>query len=288
MILDIYEGNGIDVIRLIATDLDDTLLDAGSGLTARTRAALDAVMAAGCGITLSSGRMLEAMLPFARQIGVNAPMLLYNGAMIYDHHARETLYAPRIPYQTALGIVRMAETLGFYIQAYPGEGYFCDEVCPYTEAYARSIRVAPTAVHMPLSRWMEEHPADMQKLLVIDTPEGADRAQAALRQAFSSGACYLKSKPHYVEIAPEGVDKGRSLAFLAEHLGLAPEEVMAFGDGQNDVPMLQYAGFGYAMANACPEALACTGLIAPPNTEDGVAQVLEAFLAAGKIGPMVH
>ena len=78
----------------------------------------------------------------------------------------------------------------------------------------------------------------------------------------------------------------RSLAFLAGHLGLEREEVMAFGDGQNDVPMLEYAGAGYAMRNACPQALACTPLIAPPNTEDGVAQVIEAQLAAGNIGPM--
>ena len=75
------------MIRLIATDLDDTLLDASAGLSPRTRRALDAAMARGCGIALSSGRMLEAMLPFAETIGVNAPMLLYNGAMIYDHRS---------------------------------------------------------------------------------------------------------------------------------------------------------------------------------------------------------
>ena len=81
------------MIRLIATDLDDTLLDATAALTERTRRALDAAMALGCGITLSSGRMMEAMLPFAERIGVNAPMLLYNGAMIYDHRTDETLFA---------------------------------------------------------------------------------------------------------------------------------------------------------------------------------------------------
>ena len=83
------------MIRLIATDLDDTLLDASAGLSPRTKRALDAAMARGCGIALSSGRMLEAMLPFAEMIGVNAPMLLYNGAMIYDHRTDETLFARR-------------------------------------------------------------------------------------------------------------------------------------------------------------------------------------------------
>ena len=274
------------MIRLIATDLDDTLLDAHSDLTPRTQAALDAAMAAGCGICLSSGRMLEAMLPFARRVGVNAPMLLYNGAMLYDHNADRTLYASRVPYETALGVVKLAEAMGFYIQLYPGKGYFCSEITEHTAAYARQIHVDATPVHMPMSAWLEQNPADMQKLLIIDTPEGADRAQAALREAFPNGASFLKSKAHYVEIAPEGVDKGRSLARLAELLGLTADEVMAFGDGQNDVPMLEYAGYGYAMANSCPQALACTDLIAPPNTQNGVAQVIEGYIREGKLAAM--
>ncbi len=282
------KGHDYTVIRLIATDLDDTLLNADNDLSPRTQAALTAAMEAGCGVTLSSGRMLEAMLPFAERIGVNAPMLLYNGALVYDHNTDETIYAPRIPYEVALGVVRMAEAMGLYIQLYPGKGYFCDEICDHTVAYARQIRVEATPVHMPMSRWLEQNPRDMQKMLIIDTPEGADRAQAALREAFPHGACFLKSKPHFVEIAPENVDKGRSLARLAEHLGLAAEEVMAFGDGQNDVPMLEYAGYGYAMANACREALACTPLVAPANTEDGVAQVIERCLRERRIGPMAR
>jgi Cof subfamily protein (haloacid dehalogenase superfamily) len=274
------------MIRLIATDLDDTLLDASAALTARTRRALEAAMALGCGITLSSGRMLEAMLPFATGIGVNAPMLLYNGAMIYDHRADETLFAPRIPFETALGIVKLAEDLGCYIQLYPGKGYYCSQIRDCTRAYARQINVQANPVHMPMAHWLAQNPSDMQKMLIIDTPEGADRMQAVLREAFPHGACYLKSKPHYLEIAPEGVDKGRSLAFLAGRLGLQPDEVMAFGDGQNDVPMIRYAGAGYAMANACAQALACTPLVAPPNTEDGVARVIESYIAQGKIGAM--
>ncbi len=272
------------MIRLIATDLDDTLLDGASALTGRTLAAVRAAMAAGCRFAISSGRMLEATLPFAEKLGVNAPMLLYNGAMIHDHRTGETLRAEKIPYETALGIVRMAESMGYYIQLYPGMGYYCDEIRDATRAYARQIHVEATPVHMPMTRWLEEHPADMQKLLIIDTPEGADRIMGALNEAFPRGACFLKSKPHYVEIAPEGVNKGQALAFLARSLGMGPDEVMAFGDGQNDAPMLEYAAYGHAMANACDEARARAPFIAPPNTRDGVAQVIERYLAEGKIG----
>jgi len=275
------------VIRLIATDLDDTLLNEKNALSERTMAALRAAMAAGCGVTLSSGRMMEAMLPFARKIGVNAPMLLYNGAMLYDHNTDETLYATRVPHDVALGVTRIIEAAGSYVQVYPGKGYYCQELLERTMAYARQINVPATPTHMPMSRWLEEHPGDVQKLLVIDTSaENADALQRRLREAYPHGASFLKSKPHYIEIMPEGVNKGASMAKLAELLGLKRDEVMCFGDGQNDVPMLEFAGAGWAMANGCAEARACTPLIAPPNSEDGVAQVIERYLAEGRLGTL--
>ncbi len=275
------------LIRLIATDLDDTLLNEKNQLTERTLNALRAAMAAGCGVTLSSGRMMEAMLPFAQRIGVNAPMLLYNGAMLYNHSTDETLYATRVPYEIALGVARIVEDAGSYVQVYPGKGYYCTELLERTHVYARQINVPAIPTHMPMSKWLEAHSGDVQKLLVIDTSaENADALQARLRKAYPHGASFLKSKPHYIEIMPEGVNKGASMAKLAELLGLKPEEVMCFGDGQNDVPMLQYAGAGWAMANGCEEARACTPLIAPPNSEDGVAQVIERYLAEGKLGAL--
>lgn len=274
------------MIRLIATDLDDTLLNAQSDLNPRVTDALCAAMAAGCGIALSSGRMLEAMLPLARRIGVNAPMLLYNGALAYDHRTDETIFAECIPFETALGIAELCEQMGFYIQAYPGKGYYCDRVTEYTRRYAANIHVDAIPVGMPVSQWMRAHPSDMQKLLLIDTPEGATRAQQRLREAFPHGASFLKSKPYFLEIAPEGVDKGKSLLRLAGCLGLSRDEVMAFGDGQNDVAMIAAAGTGVCMANGCPEALAAADRIAPSNLEDGVAVVIEEYLSNGRIGGM--
>ena len=272
------------MIRLIATDLDDTLLNARSDINPRVMDALHAAMAAGCGVALSSGRMLEAMLPLAERIGVNAPMLLYNGALAYDHRTDETIFADQIPFETARDSAEMCESMGYYIQCYPGKRYYCDRVTEYTRRYAASIHVDAIPVGMPVSAWMKAHPSGMQKLLLIDTPEGATRAQEALRRAFPRGASFLKSKPYFLEIAPEGVDKGKALLRLAAHLGLSRDEVMAFGDGQNDVAMIAAAGTGVCMENGCPEARAAADLIAPSNIEDGVAVVIEGYLKAGRIG----
>ena len=92
------------MIRLIATDMDDTLLDASSSLTPRTLSALQQAISAGVMVSLSSGRMPESMLPFAEKIGVNAPMILFHGALIYDHRTDEVLYSNPIPAATALEV----------------------------------------------------------------------------------------------------------------------------------------------------------------------------------------
>ena len=265
------------MIRLIATDLDDTLLNEKSDINPRVMDALRAAMDAGSGIVLCSGRMLEAMVPLAERIGVNAPMLLYNGALAWDHRTDETIFADRIPYETALGIAELCEGMGYYIQAYPGKNYYCNRVTEYTRRYAANIHVDAVPVGMPVAEWMKQHPSGMQKLLLIDTPEGATRAQAALREAFPHGASFLKSKPYFLEIAPEGVDKGKSLLRLAKHLGLDRDEVMAFGDGLNDLDMLEFAGTSVAMGNADPLIQKTADYVTASNNDAGLAEALYHF-----------
>ena len=170
------------LIRLITTDLDDTLLDAHSDVTARTVSAVRRAMDAGALFSLSSGRMPEAMLPLAEKLNVNAPMILYNGALIYDHRTGRTLFSNAIPAETALAVVRMLEQMGLYVQAYPGKGYYCERRCAFTEGYERSIRVPATELGVPVSQWMQ---GDMVKLLAIAPPEElADAARGVPDRQF--------------------------------------------------------------------------------------------------------
>ncbi len=266
------------MIRLIATDLDDTLLDAGSNLTERTLAALRKAMDAGIRISLSSGRMTESMVPIAEKTGANAPMILYNGALIYDHTSDETLFSNPIPAEIALGVAKMIDEMGVYLQVYPGKGYYCNKRCAHTDKYEASIRVPCQELGVPVSTWMQ---GSMIKMLAIATPEIIDDLQKKLYAAFPSGVNFMKSKAHYLEIVGEGIDKGRAIEVLAEKMGLARDEIMAFGDGQNDASMLAAAGWGVAMENAVPECKNVARIIAPRNTEDGVAQVIEKLLENG-------
>lgn len=269
------------MIRLIATDLDGTLLNAASDITPRTLRALKAAMEAGVFVALSSGRMTEATLPFARQIGVNAPMILFNGALIYDHRTRQTLFSNAIPMALARQVAARIEEMGIYLQTYPGEGYFCNERTPLTKMYEDSIRVPCESVHQPLSGWIR---GDQVKMLAIAPREIIDPAQEQLRREFPEGVRFMKSRDTFMEIVAQGIDKGAALTALAEALGLSLSEVLAFGDGQNDASMLRTAGTGLAMGNSDPECLAAADRVIGRNTEDGVAKEIEEGLQRGLFG----
>ena len=266
--------------KLMAFDMDDTLLDPKGQLTPRTLAALRSAMDAGVYVVLASGRMLEAMIPTAEKIGVNGPMVLYNGGMVYDTVNRRTVSRTDIPLETARAICRMAEEMGIYIQVYPGEGYYAAERTVYTDMYEKSIKVPCNIIGKPASEWIT---TGQIKMLMIGEKEDTPGRIEVFSKAFPD-VSFMMSKPHYVEIVAKGVDKSFALDAAAKDLGLTAEECMAFGDGQNDVSMLQYVGAGYCMLNASEGVRAKCSLFAPSNAEDGCAQVIEQLLAEGRLG----
>ena len=269
--------------KLIVGDLDDTLLTPGGDFSPRTLAVLRAAMDAGARVTFASGRMVEATSFFAAQLGVNAPLIAYNGALVYDFFAERALSRLEIPAETARAICAMAEALGLYMQAYPGEGYYCARRCEYTDRYAASIHVRAfeTPGGQPLSRWIS---GGQMKLLGIGEREDIPALLDKFRAAFPEGVDFYTSKPFYIEIVSREANKANALRALAAALKIPREEILAFGDGENDVGMLEYAGLGCAVGNAGAAVRARADRVIGANTEDGVAAEIERLLAAGQIG----
>ena len=266
--------------RLIAADIDDTLLDPAGNLTERTRAAFKRAMEKGAYVVLASGRMFDSTRPYAEIIGVNAPVISYNGGMIYDMRAGRAQITKSISMETALGIARMAEKDGLYFQAYTEQGYFAREHTIYTQMYEDSIRVACNITGKNLSEWIS---GDLIKMLFIGPAENSPRIIEKFSKAFAD-VTFMTSKPHYVEVVAKGVDKSSALSRVLSDLGVKPEEMIAFGDGQNDISMLNMAGKGYCMLNARPHVRAMCNLFAPSNAQDGCAQIIEELLDSGKLG----
>ncbi len=270
--------------RLIVSDMDDTLLNERGLLSPATVEAIRAAREAGCELALASGRMPCAMRSFARELNVTLPMIAYNGAQLTDPTG-EKLLDGRLPVSAELAheLIVYCEEIGLHIQAYDGDDFLTAEDNEFAREYRDSVY---GVAHMrvtgkPLSQCVD---FDQPKLLAITEPDKTQDYLNLLQARFEGRLICAITRPQYIECYAPETSKERALSELCEKLGIDPGEVIAFGDGQNDLGMIRFAGLGCAVANAREEVRAEADLVAPPNSEDGVAQVIMRLLRDGKLG----
>ena len=268
------------MIRMIVTDLDGTLLAGKSNLPEGNIIALRRAMEAGVQVVIASGRMVEATLPIARAIGVNAPLSLFNGAMAYDMQRDEILSGTVVPRDTAVAVLRELEARGAYVQAFPGRNYYMEKRNSWTEYYENKIGVTGIETGEKLSSWLKN---DVYKLLCLGNAPQLHILIQELSPMFPE-VTFVKSGETHLEIIAKGVDKAKGLKDISRITGVAPEEMIAFGDEMNDLPMLQYVGTGYAMENAVEGVKKEISLIAPDNLACGVARIVNRYLDEGRMG----
>ena len=268
--------------RLIVSDMDDTLLGEQGTLSPASLAAVRAVHDAGALFALASGRMPCAMLSYARQLGIRVPMISYNGAELVDPRTGEVLFQLPIQAPLALELIRWCEVRGIHIQAYRNDSFLTPSDNEFARRYCASLRglARMEVTNKPLSEcvtWPQS------KLLAILDPAHTPAALAEVKKHFGSRLICATSRPQYIEFTSPQAGKEQALAELCRRLNIPSSEVIAFGDGQNDVGMLRYAGLGYAMSNAREEVRRQVDHIAPSNREDGVAHVVMQLLHEGNI-----
>ena len=259
------------VPRMVATDLDGTIVRSDGTISTRTVHALLAAERAGATVVLVTGRPPRWITTIAEQTDHHGIVICSNGAIVYDLHAERILESTLIPVESVVKVVETLSTalpdLGFALEngfdvyrtrAYRGGWNIgSDVVLP-----VHDLDVVTSHAAAKLLASHPEMPAD--ELLVIARGLVGDLVEPT----HSNGR-------GLVEMGPLGVTKGTALAHLAVERGIDREDVVAFGDMPNDLPMLAWAGTGYAMANAHPDVLAAVDLTTSSNDDDGVAAVLE-------------
>ena len=265
--------------RLIAMDLDGTLNNDEKKITPRTRDALMAAQAAGIRLALASARPSPGLykerdaLRMQEHRGV---LMSYNGGRIVDAATGETLFETSMPIEAAREVLRALEKLPvtpilddgrqFYVTDRTGfkvdyecrnNGMVCDEV----ENLADFLNFAPVKILMSVD---PAQIAEVQKRIAALLPDDLTVVQTA---AF------------YLEVIPRAINKGQGILDICRALQMQPEEVVAFGDAENDIPMLRAAGVGVAMGNADPAVKAAADMVTLSNNEDGIAYALEKLLA---------
>ncbi len=263
------------MIELLALDVDGTLVDEALSIRNRVREAVIQAQERGVVVTLATGRMLEATVPFARELEIEAPLICYQGGLIQAPRADEALYRATMDREIVEDALDWRAERGWHAVLYAENALFVAER-RYPERFYRDLLGENLHWVDDLASVLERHQPD--KILFVADPPEADQIEAAMRQRFEGQMEVVRSHANFVEGNPLGVSKGDALRRLADHLGIPQGRVMAIGDQGNDAPMLSWAGVGVAMGDASPVAKAAADWIAPPFSEDGAAVAIERFI----------
>ena len=261
------------MIRLVATDLDGTVVRPDGTMSERTAAALRAVEDAGLRLVFVTGRPPRWVGPVAEATGHRGLVICANGASVFDLHTERVVEQFPLPAATARRVVervrRVLPAAGFAVEAVGG---FAHDPRYRPRYDVGDARVAPIEDLLRGPLW---------KLLVRDESSTGDQMLELVRPLLAGLADVTHSNVNdcLLEVSGHGVSKASTLATLAGRWGIEPAAVVAFGDMPNDVAMLQWAGVGYAVAGAHPEVLAAVEHRTAAVSQDGVAQVLEQLLA---------
>lgn len=269
--------------KLLALDVDGTLLNSQSILTPRTKTTIRRVRDRGVAVVLATGRRLTNTLPLVEALGLTESVVVHNGVVVHHPSEDRTLLQRGIELARAQDIVDKLDSLGINYVVYSGES-------------------AGERVVAPLGSWTEPEDllhyylgekaefvekvvlsADPIRISLIDRTEKVDLfyEQFFLTYGNDMNAMLFGTERNVwrgIEIIPGDCNKGTGLAFVAENLGVQAEEVVAIGDNVNDIEMILWAGLGIAMENGSKLLKEKAEIIAPSHDQDGVAQMIEEFL----------
>ena len=263
--------------RAIALDLDGTLTNHDKVVTPRTRQALLLAESKGAVIILASGRPTYGIVPVAECLELEKRggyILSYNGGNIVNAKTGEKLFSQFLPDAVIPILYKYAREHRYALLGYAGNEIITEMPDdPYVKEESRINKMNIRKVDNLLDA-LEPHPT---KLLMTGDPTDMIKAEEELVEILGEKMDIFRSAPFFLELVPKGIDKAQSLLRLLAKINLTPADLIAFGDGYNDLSMLKLAGVGVAMANAAPEVRADADYVTLSNEEDGVAEALLHF-----------
>jgi Cof subfamily protein (haloacid dehalogenase superfamily) len=262
--------------RLLACDIDDTLVRFPDPPSLRVTQAIQAALASGVTVILVTGRAFHRARPIAQALGLTTPIVCNHGGVIRDPMDGTTIQCKTLPCALTVEIVAWLQTQNVCILLFDGDQVYHD--CQAEEVVA-DFRVYTGGPHSTYARDLRTQVPEQTEIVLATTQdrERLDEICARAQARWGDVARVLYSHPFGVDIMPL-CSKSETLAWLAGQWGVAREEVMAAGDGENDVDMLAWAGLGVALGDGHPDAQAAADVIAPPFEQDGAAWAIEHYI----------
>jgi hypothetical protein len=218
--------------------------------------------------------MFRSALPYAQAAGIVEPLVCYQGAAVVDPTSREWLLHEPIPLHLAREAIAAVQAGGFSLNCYVDDELYVSNVTENARRYANFQSLSIKEVG-DLLGWLERPPT---KLVLVDDPDALDAFRPSLVEQFGDRLFIAKSLPYFLELASPRISKGSGLGFVAEHLGFKAAQTVAFGDGENDLELLGWAGYGVCVENGNELLKAQADWLCPGPEDQGVAQAIEAYL----------
>lgn len=260
--------------KLIALDIDGTLLNSDGVITEATKEALAKASDEGVTVTLSTGRPVQGVEKYIGELNLKAPLITYNGGMIVEADTKKILFSQELSAADAIEIYSYGIETDATIVVWSKNELFVnrlDENASAYEAIAKTKAQVITDIDMLATR-------GVTKILWHDTVEKVNGYIENLTGKISDSITFCTSRPYFLEFNSAEVSKAAAMDFIGGHLDIKQSEMIAIGDGFNDLSMIQYAGLGVAMGNAEDGVKAHADYVTASNDEDGIAQVVEKYV----------
>ena len=261
-------------IKLLAADLDGTLVADLHTISPRTQAAIKAAAERGVIVTIATGREYKITHRFANMLGLTGPIICFQGAVIQDAQTGEPIARNTLSMAATHRLIDVSRSLNVALALYDNGIAYAEKMTPQGKTFFNNIGTIMVEV-ADFKQAITQQPI---KGMVIHAPEDGEAICTQLRDNLDDSLKVFRSLEILIEITESNVSKGNALATLAAHYGIAQSEVMAIGDQDNDVDMIAWAGIGVAMGDASPGAKAAANYIAPTLAEDGAAWAIEHFI----------
>ncbi|MCL1950220.1 MAG: sugar-phosphatase [Turicibacter sp.] len=267
--------------KLIAIDIDGTLLTSEKSIAPETKKAIEKAIATGVHVVLCTGRPLSGVKDYLEALGLNAEgryVATYNGALVQEIKSGEPVVHHQLKGSDMIALLELSQQLGL-------RSHFMDldfmyttdkEISDYTvlDAYLTKSRLNA------ISKNEVGVEQDYTKFMMVDHPELIDIAEKNLPDSLLEDYTVIRSQPFFLEIMKKGAHKGSGIESLAQKLGINASEVICIGDAENDRHMIEYAGLGVAMDNASDAIKSIANFVTKTNDEHGVAHVIEEYILA--------
>ena len=272
--------NFANKISLVALDMDGTTLNSQNVISERNKRAIAVAREGGLNLAIATGRMYTASLHLIKATGIDGTSVFYNGGVLWNPKTDKIVYEKRLGYDLSLEVFEFLLGLGVYTQIYDDKNFFVKDRSDQNAMWYESV-----AKHtgIELGEKFEGYRCNANKYLAMfSTREELQVAFDKVTAHFGEKVYVTTTADTFLEVMHPDVNKGVGLKMLAGSYSVPREETLAIGDGGYDIPMIEWAGVGIAVANATENVKQAANIVAPSNDEDAVAEVLETVLENNK------